>query len=100
MTQTADNPFLQQTDEQRTLSHKAVRHRHEKLPKDSAPQEQMKYVVVQGETPLYTAEILKYGGGCWATVKVCEAMEGYEQLFRPNDVFDLRVAMYAWHRLP
>lgn len=94
---TTSNPFLEQTAEEKKVSHKAARHRHEKLSKAEAPHEGNEYVVVQGETPLYTARIVKYGGGCWGTVQVQAVMEGYENIFRADDTFDVRMAMYAWH---
>ncbi len=92
-----EHPLLEQTEQERVVSHRAARHRHEKLSKASAPQQGSKYVVVQGDTPLYVAHIVKYTGGCWGTVQVVEALDGYEQIFRAEDIFDVRMAMYAWH---
>lgn len=66
---------------------------HEKLPKESAPRKGEVYTVCHNGTPLYDAEILKYGGGCWATVKVVKSSSS---LVRDGDSFDMRVAMYEF----
>lgn len=66
---------------------------HEKLPKDKAPRKGGVYTVSQNGTPLYDAEIVRYGGGCWATVTVVSSRT---DMVRPGDTFDMRVAMYEF----
>lgn len=66
---------------------------HEKLPKESAPRKGEVYTVCHGGAPLYEAEILKYGGGCWATVKV---VKSESSMVQEGDSFDMRVAMYEF----
>lgn len=70
---------------------------HEKLPKDQAPRKGERYTVCSAGKPLYEAEIVKYGGGCWATVQVVRPVdEQLANVFHPGDTFDMRVAMYEF----
>lgn len=70
---------------------------HEKLPKDQAPRKGGRYAVYHQGQALYEADIVKYGGGCWATVQVAGAVsEPYANVYKPGDTFDMRVAMYEF----
>ncbi len=70
---------------------------HEKLPRDQAPRKGERYTVCREGTALYEADIIKYGGGCWATVQVVSPVAGqYADMYRPGDTFDMRVAMYEF----
>lgn len=69
--------------------------KHEKLPKDARPEEGGTYTLLHQGTPVYAAEILKYGGGCWATVRVTEALDATLP-YNSGDTFDIRVAMYEF----
>lgn len=72
---------------------------HERLPKDKAPEQGGVYTVVLNNAPIYDAEIVKYGGGCWATVKVVRPLEGANaDLYTPGSEFDVRVAMYEFRK--
>lgn len=66
---------------------------HEKLPKDQAPRKGEVYTVSHNGTPLYDAEIVRYGGGCWATVTV---VKSNNEMVNAGDTFDMRVAMYEF----
>lgn len=69
--------------------------KHEKLPKDARPEEGGTYTLLHQGTPVYAAEILKYGGGCWATVRVTESLDAALP-YNAGDTFDIRVAMYEY----
>lgn len=67
---------------------------HEKLPKDSLQKGNV-YTLLHNEAPAYEAEIVKYGGGCWATVRVTDPLDN-TKFYKPGDEFDIRVAMYEY----
>lgn len=69
--------------------------KHEKLPKDARPSEGGIYTLLYQGSPAYSAEILKYSGGCWATVRVTEALDATLP-YNSGDTFDIRVAMYEF----
>ncbi|MCU0427043.1 MAG: hypothetical protein MUF71_15605 [Candidatus Kapabacteria bacterium] len=69
--------------------------KHEKLPKDARPEQGGVYTLLHEGAPVYTAEILKYSGGCWATVEVKESLDTALP-YTPGDTFDIRVAMYEF----
>lgn len=69
--------------------------KHEKLPKDSRPEQGGTYTLSYQGSPVYTAEFLKYTGGCWATVQVKESLDA-SLPYTPGDTFDIRVAMYEY----
>lgn len=69
---------------------------HEKLPKDALALGRT-YVVTMAGTPLYEAEIVKFSGGCWATVRVTRAMlESASVSYTTNAEFDIKVAQYEF----
>ena len=72
--------------------------KHEKLPKDARPEVGNTYALLHDGTPVYAAEILNYGGGCWATVRVTEALDATLP-YKSGDTFDIRVAMYEFSAL-
>jgi hypothetical protein len=76
------------------------RPQHEKLPKDLAPERGGTYALSMTGTgaAAYEAEIVKYGGGCWATVRVTNPLENARH-YKVGDTFDIRVAMYEFARL-
>jgi hypothetical protein len=44
---------------------------------------------------LYTAEVIKFHGGCWATVRVLEPLlSEYASDYAPGTEFDIKVAQY------
>ncbi|HRK04681.1 MAG TPA: hypothetical protein PLW14_06240 [Chlorobiota bacterium] len=44
---------------------------------------------------LYNAEVIKFFGGCWATVRVVEPLsEEHKDVYRPGMEFDIKVGMY------
>lgn len=65
---------------------------HEKVPKDQLQQGQ-EYLFIHNTTPVYEAEIIRYGGGCWATVRVTNPLEN-TRYYKPGDEFEIRVAAY------
>jgi hypothetical protein len=66
---------------------------HEKLPKDARPSQGGVYTLLNNGTPMFEAEILKYSGGCWGTVRVTEP---YNPAYTKGDEFDIRMAMYEY----
>ena len=45
--------------------------------------------------PLYAAEVVKFHGGCWATVRVTKPLtEETAKLYPPGVEFDIKVAEY------
>jgi hypothetical protein len=69
---------------------------HEKLPKERAPEKGGIYRLIHNGTPVYEAEIVKYSGGCWATVMVTDPLEN-ASVYKAGDTFDIRVAMYEFY---
>lgn len=67
---------------------------HEKLPKDSFEPGRSYTVSMQGKQ-LYTAEVIKFHGGCWATVRVLEPLLAeFASDYAPGTEFDIKVAQY------
>ena len=53
------------------------------------------YKVAMNGKDLYEAEVLKFHGGCWATVRVDKPAEGDGgKPYRPGMEFDIKVAQY------
>jgi hypothetical protein len=67
---------------------------HEKLPKENRPESGEVYTFAHGGTPRFEAEIVKYGGGCWARVRVRDSHAG--EVYRPGDEFDIKIAQYEF----
>jgi hypothetical protein len=69
---------------------------HEKLPKDSFEPGRT-YTVHKDGKQLYKAEVVKFHGGCWATVRVREPLlETMAQDYAPGTEFDIKVALYSF----
>ena len=68
---------------------------HDKLPvEEFTPGET--YTVGMNGKDLYNAEVLKFHGGCWATVKVLDAIdESVQGVYTPGMEFDIKVAEYS-----
>lgn len=67
---------------------------HEKVPVDQFTPGH-RYTVAMKGRPLYTAEVLKFHGGCWATVRVEKALDAeMERHYQPGTTFDIKVAHY------
>jgi hypothetical protein len=73
-----------------------MRHKHEKLPKAARPSEGGTYTLLHNGTPMFAAQLTKYDGGCWATVRVTE---GFDAAYKADDSFDIRVAMYEYQMM-
>jgi hypothetical protein len=73
-----------------------MRHKHEKLPKAARPNEGGVYTLLHQGMPMFSAQITKYDGGCWATVRVTE---GIDSAYKADDSFDIRVAMYEYETI-
>jgi hypothetical protein len=53
------------------------------------------YRVGMNGTDLYTAEVIKFHGGCWATVRVKECLyPAMKADYAAGNEFDIKVAMY------
>lgn len=71
---------------------------HDKIDKASAPKAGEHYIVHHNSQPLYSAEVIEYKGGCWAKLKIDEALNPeYKSLYNQGDVFDVKIAMYEFH---
>ncbi len=71
---------------------------HEKMPKDSFEPGQTYRVSMNGKE-LYDAEVVKFHGGCWATVRVQEPLlEEMALDYAPGTEFDIKVAQYDFIR--
>ena len=67
---------------------------HEKVPVQEFTPGSRYTVGMQGR-PLYTAEVVKFHGGCWATVRVEKALDqDLEKHYPPGATFDIKVAQY------
>ncbi len=70
-----------------------------KIQHDKVPLEEFQpgthYTVALRGTDLYRAEVVKFQGGCWATVRVVEAINPETSKHYPADAtFDIKVAEY------
>ncbi|NQW30639.1 MAG: hypothetical protein HQ472_09010 [Ignavibacteria bacterium] len=72
---------------------------HDKVPvEEFLPGE--KYVVSMNEKELYEAEVVKFHGGCWATVRVTKPL--YSAMaadYTVGNEFDIKVANYKLEKL-
>lgn len=69
---------------------------HEKLPKDSFEPGRT-YKVSMNGTDLYEAEVVKFHGGCWATVRVQRPLhDKFASDYTPGAEFDIKVAQYEF----
>ena len=67
---------------------------HDKVPVEEFTPGQTYRVGMNG-TPLYTATVTKFHGGCWATVQVQEPVnDDMAALYKPGMEFDIKVANY------
>jgi hypothetical protein len=66
---------------------------HEKLPRESRPLQGGVYTLLNNGTAMFEAEIVKYTGGCWGTVRVTE---GFNPAYTTGDEFDIRMTMYEY----
>ena len=67
---------------------------HDKVPVDQFTPGNTYQVAMNG-TPLFVAEVLKFHGGCWATVKVTQSLQQQESSdYTPGMEFDIKVAAY------
>lgn len=67
---------------------------HDKVPVENFTPGSRYTVSMQGRR-LYSAEVVKFHGGCWATVRVEKALDAeLEQHYRPGTTFDIKVAQY------
>jgi hypothetical protein len=67
---------------------------HQKLPVSEFTPGRSYRVGMNGR-PLYNAEVVKFHGGCWATVRVQECLyDAMQAEYRPGTEFDIKVAMY------
>ncbi len=67
---------------------------HEKMPKDSF-EPGREYEVSLGGRALYSAEVTKFSGGCWATIKVVKPLdETLAADYPAGATFDIKVAQY------
>lgn len=49
---------------------------------------------------LYTAKVVKFHGGCWATVRVVECLyPDFSNSYLPGTEFEIKVAMYNIERV-
>ena len=59
-----------------------------------------KYKVAMNGKDLYEAEVLKFHGGCWATVRVDKPADGENgNVYKPGMEFDIKVAEYQIEKL-
>jgi len=69
---------------------------HEKMPKDSF-EPGKEYAVSLDGRALYSAEVTKHSGGCWATVKVVKPLdETLAAEYPAGATFDIKVAGYEF----
>lgn len=67
---------------------------HDKVALEEFQPGQQYNVALRG-TALYRAEVVKFHGGCWATVKVIESTNPETaKYYAENTTFDIKVAEY------
>ena len=67
---------------------------HDKVAKDEFVVGNSYNVSLRGK-PLYSASVVKFHGGCWATVRVTEALSPEtSDMYTPGAEFDIKVAEY------
>ena len=70
---------------------------HDKVAKDEFVVGNTYNVSLRGK-PLYSAEVVKFHGGCWATVRVNKPLsDEVAQMYTPGTEFDIKVAEYELH---
>ncbi|MBK9246827.1 MAG: hypothetical protein IPM69_01625 [Ignavibacteria bacterium] len=70
---------------------------HDKIDKTSAPKAGESYIVHHNNEPLYSAEVIEYKGGCWAKLKIDQALNPeFKTLYHQGDIFDVKIAMYEF----
>lgn len=53
------------------------------------------YRLSMNNIPLYTAKVVKFHGGCWATVQVCDCLyEPMKSEYVEGKEYDIKVATY------
>ncbi len=68
---------------------------HEKVDK-SEFQPGATYSVSMNGVPLYVAQVVKFHGGCWATVRVQQCLnDELLSYYQPGTEFDIKVAQYT-----
>lgn len=71
---------------------------HDNIDKATAPKAGESYIVHHNNQPLYAAEVLEYKGGCWAKLKIDEALNPeYASLYKQGDIFDVKIALYEFN---
>ncbi len=82
-------------------SERDIKHYHEFLPKDLRPIEGERYMLSMNDEPTCIADVTTFDGGCWATVRVVQAAnERYQNMYRENMEFDIKVAHYGFQHIP
>lgn len=73
---------------------------HDKVPvQECQPGES--YIVSMNNTELYQAEVVKFHGGCWATVKVERPLYlAMAKEYEAGTEFDIKVANYTMVHVP
>ena len=67
---------------------------HDKVPVQEFTPGSVYRIAMNGEE-LYDAEVVKFHGGCWATVRVRNVIEGaHSQHYTADMEFDIKVANY------
>ncbi|MBK6292217.1 MAG: hypothetical protein IPH85_06665 [Ignavibacteria bacterium] len=67
---------------------------HDKVAKEAFVVGNTYNVSLRGK-PLYAAEVVKFHGGCWATVRVTKPLsDETAQMYSPGAEFDIKVAEY------
>lgn len=69
---------------------------HDKMPADAFEAGKAYDISLNGHA-LYSAEVTKFSGGCWATVRVVKPLdETLAADYPPGATFDIKVAQYEF----
>ena len=74
-----------------------MKKQHEKVNRELSPDKGGIYNVSMNGQELYKAEVIDYKkGACWATLMVLNPGEGFNDMYKTGDTFQIKVAHYEF----
>jgi hypothetical protein len=87
-----NHPSTQNT----AMPHRDISHYHEFVPKETRPIPGSTYRWYFADGYVYTARVVEFRGGCWATVEIIAVAPEYEAMYSPGTTFEIKVAHYKF----
>jgi hypothetical protein len=82
------------------MTRRDIPHYHELAPKDSRPVQGNTYRWYLDGRYVYTARVLEFRGGCWATVEVIAPAPEYAAHYTPGATMEIKIAHYQFESAP